>query len=83
MSPSSDSYSGWQYTTTIICSLLGESNLCHSLLLTSFITDVIKNAVGRPRPDLIARCKPVSLTQELSIAFDLISGNVSNKVYRI
>ncbi|QDS72094.1 hypothetical protein FKW77_003387 [Venturia effusa] len=29
-----------------------------SLFLTSFITDVIKNAVGRPRPDLIARCKP-------------------------
>ncbi|KAL1625930.1 hypothetical protein SLS56_007076 [Neofusicoccum ribis] len=31
-----------------------------SLILTSFITDVVKNAVGRPRPDLIARCKPVS-----------------------
>lgn len=29
-----------------------------SLILTLFITDVIKNAVGRPRPDLIARCKP-------------------------
>ena len=29
-----------------------------SLILTSFITDVIKNSVGRPRPDLIARCKP-------------------------
>ncbi|KAJ9631993.1 hypothetical protein H2203_000394 [Taxawa tesnikishii (nom. ined.)] len=29
-----------------------------SLVLTSFVTDVIKNAVGRPRPDLIARCKP-------------------------
>ncbi|TLD32369.1 pap2 domain protein [Venturia nashicola] len=29
-----------------------------ALFLTSFITDVIKNAVGRPRPDLIARCKP-------------------------
>lgn len=29
-----------------------------SMILTSFITDVIKNAVGRPRPDLIARCKP-------------------------
>lgn len=29
-----------------------------SLILTSFITDVVKNAVGRPRPDLIARCKP-------------------------
>ncbi|CZT17289.1 related to diacylglycerol pyrophosphate phosphatase [Ramularia collo-cygni] len=29
-----------------------------SLLLTSFITDVAKDAIGRPRPDLIARCKP-------------------------
>ncbi|EOD52517.1 putative mfs multidrug protein [Neofusicoccum parvum UCRNP2] len=29
-----------------------------SLILTSFITDVVKNAVGRPRPDLLARCKP-------------------------
>lgn len=29
-----------------------------SLILTSFLTDVVKNAVGRPRPDLIARCKP-------------------------
>ncbi|KAL3421647.1 pap2 domain protein [Phlyctema vagabunda] len=29
-----------------------------SLALSSFITDVIKNAVGRPRPDLISRCKP-------------------------
>jgi len=29
-----------------------------SMILTTFLTDVIKNAVGRPRPDLIARCKP-------------------------
>ena len=29
-----------------------------SILLTSFVTDVVKNAVGRPRPDLLARCKP-------------------------
>ncbi|KAF8534136.1 phosphatidic acid phosphatase type 2/haloperoxidase [Trichophaea hybrida] len=31
--------------------------LTTSLLLASFITDVIKNTVGRPRPDLLARCK--------------------------
>ncbi|KAM0318780.1 hypothetical protein ACHAO8_001577 [Botrytis cinerea] len=34
------------------------------LVLTSFITDVIKNAVGRPRPDLISRCKPTPETPE-------------------
>lgn len=26
--------------------------------LTSFVTDVLKNAIGRPRPDLISRCQP-------------------------
>ncbi len=36
-------------------SLLG---LFISLALTMFLTDVVKNSVGRPRPDLIARCKP-------------------------
>jgi diacylglycerol diphosphate phosphatase / phosphatidate phosphatase len=29
-----------------------------SMALTIFLTDVVKNSVGRPRPDLIARCKP-------------------------
>ncbi|MCJ1463878.1 hypothetical protein MMC07_002487 [Pseudocyphellaria aurata] len=29
-----------------------------SLMLTSFLTDIVKNSVGRPRPDLISRCKP-------------------------
>ncbi|KAK0840565.1 hypothetical protein LTR03_010478 [Friedmanniomyces endolithicus] len=29
-----------------------------TILVTSFITDIIKDAVSRPRPDLIARCKP-------------------------
>lgn len=33
-----------------------------SLILTSFIADVVKNAVGRPRPDLLARCKPAKGT---------------------
>jgi len=36
-------------------SLLG---LFIALILTSFTTDVIKDAVGRPRPDLLSRCKP-------------------------
>jgi diacylglycerol diphosphate phosphatase / phosphatidate phosphatase len=29
-----------------------------STSLTSFLTHVVKNAIGRPRPDLISRCKP-------------------------
>lgn len=29
-----------------------------SVFMTGFVTDVIKNAVGRPRPDLLSRCKP-------------------------
>ncbi|KAL4924194.1 phosphatase PAP2 family protein [Aspergillus undulatus] len=29
-----------------------------ALMLTSLLTDIIKNAVGRPRPDLISRCQP-------------------------
>ena len=35
-----------------------------SLILTSFLTDVVKNSVGRPRPDLLARCKPKRGTNE-------------------
>ncbi|DAA79216.1 TPA_exp: hypothetical protein A8136_3001 [Trichophyton benhamiae CBS 112371] len=38
--------------------------LIASLLVTIFITDIIKNAVGRPRPDLISRCKPEKGTPE-------------------
>lgn len=33
-----------------------------AILLTTFVTDVIKNAVGMPRPDLISRCKPTKGT---------------------
>jgi len=32
--------------------------LITSIFLTAFVTDILKNAVGRPRPDLLARCKP-------------------------
>lgn len=38
-----------------------------SLILSSFLTDVVKNAVGRPRPDLIARCKPAKDSPEHSL----------------
>lgn len=34
-----------------------------SIVLTSFITDIIKNAVGRPRPDLLDRCQPAKDTE--------------------
>lgn len=35
-----------------------------ALVLTSFLTDIIKNAVGRPRPDLLSRCKPSRGTKD-------------------
>lgn len=38
-----------------------------SITLTSFITDLIKNAVGRPRPDLISRCQPTPGTSATEI----------------
>ncbi|KJZ73801.1 hypothetical protein HIM_06919 [Hirsutella minnesotensis 3608] len=34
-----------------------------SAVLTGFLTDVIKNAVGRPRPDLLDRCQPAADTK--------------------
>ncbi|KAJ8110282.1 hypothetical protein ONZ43_g5911 [Nemania bipapillata] len=46
--------------------------LAIALILTSFLTDIIKNAVGRPRPDLIARCKPASSTKpDTLVTFDV------------
>ena len=50
-------------------SLLG---LFISVFLTSLLTDIVKNAIGRPRPDLIARCKPQPGTPE----HDLVSISV-------
>ncbi|KAG9243737.1 phosphatidic acid phosphatase type 2/haloperoxidase [Calycina marina] len=43
-----------------------------AIALSSFITDVIKNMVGRPRPDLISRCKPAPGTPEnVLVAIDV------------
>ncbi|KAJ6261336.1 hypothetical protein Dda_4005 [Drechslerella dactyloides] len=39
----------------LLVSLLGLSN---SMLLCTFVTDFIKQGVGRPRPDLVSRCQP-------------------------
>lgn len=36
--------------------------LVTSVLMTTFLTDIAKDAVGRPRPDLISRCKPEKST---------------------
>lgn len=38
--------------------------LAIALILASFLTDTVKNTVGRPRPDLVARCKPAPGTPE-------------------
>ncbi|KAK2731827.1 hypothetical protein FQN57_003153 [Myotisia sp. PD_48] len=38
--------------------------LLATLIVTTFITDLIKNAVGRPRPDLLSRCSPEKGTPE-------------------
>lgn len=32
--------------------------LATSIITTLFLTDVLKDAIGRPRPDLLARCDP-------------------------
>jgi diacylglycerol diphosphate phosphatase/phosphatidate phosphatase len=46
--------------------------LHYRLLLTSFITDVTKNAVGRPRPDLISRCLPATGTsKDILVSIDV------------
>lgn len=52
--------------------VLNEILIYTSIFLTLFITDVIKNAVGRPRPDLISRCKPVAGTpKDLLVTLDV------------
>lgn len=38
-------------------------SLAISIVLSSLITDIVKNAVGRPRPDLLARCQPSADTK--------------------
>ena len=43
--------------------------LTTALLLASFITDLVKNGVGRARPDLVARCRPAPGTPRHELVF--------------
>ncbi|KAG9670457.1 PAP2-domain-containing protein, partial [Aureobasidium melanogenum] len=51
-----------------------------SLLTTLFITDVIKNAVGRPRPDLLDRCNPKPGTPEHQLISYTVCTNPNHHV---
>ncbi|KAG9606329.1 PAP2-domain-containing protein, partial [Aureobasidium melanogenum] len=51
-----------------------------SLLTTLLITDVIKNAVGRPRPDLLARCNPKPGTPEHQLISYTVCTNPNHHV---
>ncbi|KAJ5907354.1 hypothetical protein N7495_000036 [Penicillium taxi] len=35
-----------------------------AIMLTTVLTDIVKNAVGRPRPDMLSRCKPTRGTAD-------------------
>jgi diacylglycerol diphosphate phosphatase / phosphatidate phosphatase len=51
-------------THTLHVSLLG---LAIALILTEFLTSLAKNAIGRPRPDLLDRCIPAPGTPETTL----------------
>jgi diacylglycerol diphosphate phosphatase/phosphatidate phosphatase len=46
--------------------------LAISIVLTMLLTDVLKNAIGRPRPDLLDRCQPdTSASQNELVGIDV------------
>ncbi|KAI9150272.1 Diacylglycerol pyrophosphate phosphatase 1 [Paramyrothecium foliicola] len=53
-----------------------------SIVLTAFITDVVKNAVGRPRPDLLSRCQAASGTKpNLLVTIDACTAPKDNVLH--
>jgi len=59
--------------------------LAVSIILTCFVTDVLKDAVGRPRPDFLARCVPkVTTSPEDLVTIDVCtaSGHVLQDGWR-
>ncbi|KAH8902057.1 PAP2-domain-containing protein [Coniochaeta sp. PMI_546] len=56
--------------------------LAIALVLTSFLTDLVKNTVGRPRPDLLARCKPAAGTpQDTLVTIDVCTERGHHKLH--
>lgn len=52
-----------------------------SIVLTLFLTDVVKNAVGRPRPDLLDRCHPEPGTkQNVLVNIEVCTTHESHKL---
>lgn len=53
-----------------------------ALVLTSFLTDLVKNTVGRPRPDLLARCKPAAGTpRDTLVTIDVCTETAHHKLH--
>ncbi|KAB5543139.1 phosphatidic acid phosphatase type 2/haloperoxidase [Coniochaeta sp. 2T2.1] len=56
--------------------------LAIALILTSFLTDLVKNTVGRPRPDLLARCKPAAGTpRDTLVTIDVCTETAHHKLH--
>jgi len=53
-----------------------------AMILTSFLTDVVKNMVGRPRPDLLARCIPAAGTpRDALVSFEVCTQTQHHKLH--
>lgn len=65
--------SSFTYIININVGLSLCAGLLYSVLVTAVLTDAIKNAVGRPRPDFFWRCFPdgkaVNVSACITIAF--------------
>ncbi len=56
--------------------------LAIALILASTLTDLVKNTVGRPRPDLLSRCKPAPDTPEHTlVTFDICTETDHHKLH--
>lgn len=56
--------------------------LAIALILTSFLTDLVKNTVGRPRPDLLARCRPAAGTpRDTLVTIDVCTETAHHRLH--